>query len=402
MSRNHANWIKTFMEFTDNSEPPILYRKWVAVSILASALGRKCKLQIGELTWYPNFYIILVGPAGKCRKGTAMGVGKQFLKSIPVSVASESITREALIRELAETIAVTPTKDNKSIIQHNSLTVYSDELTVFLGYNNDALLSDLNDWYDCKDHWVYRTKNMGTDEIENLWLNIIGATTPELIRNALPADAVGSGFVSRVIFVNEYNKGKIIPLAFLSNEQEKLRESLTEDFKKINELIGSFSYTEDFLTSYRDWYLTNENNPPDLGSRLSAYIHRRQNHILKLSMIISVAEGDSMILKPSHLEQAVELLEETELKMPATFKGYGRSPVSEVLYKIMLFIKRKDRVLKSELVQRFFSELPSISEFDQLIEVMKTMNFIKESIDIKGKESYIYNKDFDEEKAGLS
>jgi len=82
-------------------------------------------------------------------------------------MAAEATTREALIRALKEaggTSVGDMVVGDGAISQlylHCSLTVYSQELTVFLGYNNMQLMSDLCDWYDCRESWTYRTKNMG-------------------------------------------------------------------------------------------------------------------------------------------------------------------------------------------------------------------------------------------------
>jgi len=101
-------------------------------------------------------YVVLVGPSGRCRKGTAMNQGMWFMREMGIKMAAESITREALIRELKEankemSVDVTTGELN----MHASITIYSQELTVFLGYNNLALMSDLTDWYDCRNEWTY-------------------------------------------------------------------------------------------------------------------------------------------------------------------------------------------------------------------------------------------------------
>ena len=78
MSRESKDWINTYLAYTDNTEPPHLYKEWVAVSVIASALQRKVFLEWGPMTFYPNMYIILCGPSGKARKSTAMGPGMKL------------------------------------------------------------------------------------------------------------------------------------------------------------------------------------------------------------------------------------------------------------------------------------------------------------------------------------
>ena len=93
-------------------------------------------------------------------------------------------------------------------MNHCSMTIFSKELTVFIGYKNSQFLADLTDLYDCADIWAYRTKNSGEYEVTGAWLNLLAATTPEQIQAALPAEAIGGGFASRVLFIYADKRGR--------------------------------------------------------------------------------------------------------------------------------------------------------------------------------------------------
>ncbi|MEG0454236.1 MAG: hypothetical protein RR559_02605, partial [Bacteroides sp.] len=223
---------------------------WVAISAIAAVLQRKVWLDWGNI-FYPNMYVVLVAPPGRARKGTAIAPMLKFLTRLSIPLAAESITREALIQAMKEAESVVTLKNGSSLV-HASLTVVSPELTVFLGYNNNTLLSDLTDWFDCRDTWQYRTKNSGTDDITGIFLNLLGATTPDLLRTTLPLDAIGGGLTSRMIFIYERDKGKVVPLPFLSADDKQLGEDLLHDLSNINTLKGSFSATPAFLSYYAD------------------------------------------------------------------------------------------------------------------------------------------------------
>ena len=45
--RKLPDWLDGFMALTENSEPPVLYRKWVGISAIASALQRKVRVDLG-------------------------------------------------------------------------------------------------------------------------------------------------------------------------------------------------------------------------------------------------------------------------------------------------------------------------------------------------------------------
>lgn len=370
--RQLNNWIKNFELLTDNTEPPLLYRTWSAVSTIAACLQRKCSLPWGSLTFYPNFYIVLVGPPA-ARKGTAMSPAQDFLYDLQIKMASEAITREALIRELSNANDNLIFPDG-TIEYHSSLTVFSPELTVFIGYNNPQLLSDLTDWFDCRKRWVYRTKTQGSDEITGVFVNLFGATTPDLLRATMPLDAIGGGLTSRMIFVYEENKGKIVPAPFLSASEIALRDKLMADLEQIYLLRGHFRPTEEFLNTWVDWYTHQGESPPFTDKHFAGYLERRPMHLIKLSMIINASRTDAMILEAEDLENALLLLERTEIKMPKTFAGVGASSTGGVLAQVMAEIGNRKEITFAELMGIFHQDADK-KTLEAMIDTLVSMGF---------------------------
>lgn len=375
MSRKVEDWIASYLKYVENSEPPLLYKEWVAISVIASVLQRKCKLPWGHLTFYPNMYVVLVGPSGICRKGTAMGVGHQFLRDLGINTAAEAITREALIRELRKANSSLSDPATGDIVFHASLTIYSHELTVFLGYNNLQLMSDLSDWYDCRDRWTYRTKHMGEDEIIGVWVNLIGATTPELLQSALPHDAIGGGLASRVVFIYERRKAKTIAAPFLTLEDKKLRDDLQDDLEEIAMMQGEFKITKDFLSKWIDWY-TDQSDAKPFDERFTGYFSRRPVHVLKLSMILAASEGKGMTMDASLLNRAIDLLMRTEKNMPMTFRGVGKSDIADVTARVMAAIANEGEITAAKLLSMFYYDADRLT-MDRILQTLEAMKWCK-------------------------
>jgi len=374
MSRKLDDWLETYVKFTSNSEPPELFHTWTAISVLAAALQRKCSLPWGTITFYPNMYIVLVAPSGKARKGTAMGPGMNFLDDLGIKMAAEATTRESLIRELKNSNDNIVYPDG-SVEFHASLTIFSQELTVFLGYQNRQLMSDLTDWYDCRKRWTYRTKNMGTDDIIGLWVNLIGATTPELIQTSMSLDAIGGGLTSRMIFVFEHKKRRIVPVPFLTDEEVALREELLRDLEQIHMMQGEFKVTSDFLSAWIKWYTEQEGNPPFDDDRFNGYFERRPSHAMKLSIISSASRSNDLVIHKEDLDRAVKLLEATEVKMPYTFSGVGRSDNADVVNRVMTEIGVQKTCTFSHLMGRFYRDVDK-DMLNKILQSLDAMNFV--------------------------
>jgi hypothetical protein len=319
-------------------------------------------------------YIVLVGPAGKARKGTAMAPAQKLLEDLDIKMAAESMTRESLIKCLAETSESIQDAEGK-ITFHSSLTIFSPELVVFLGQNNQNLLMDLTDWYDCRNRWTYRTKNMGTDEITGIYVNLIGATTPELIRSTLPLDAIGGGLTSRMVFVYEEKKGKIVAAPMLSKEEMELQATLRRDLERIYLMRGEFRVTQGFFDKWVEWYTAQEDNPPFVDPRFAGYIERRPNHVMKLSMILNASRTSTMIIDKTDIDRAIKILTFTERKMTNTFSGVGKSNNADVISRVMSEIAIRKQITFSQLLELFYFDADK-RVLTGIVETLKEMKFI--------------------------
>jgi len=313
----------------------------------------------------------LVGPSGS-RKGTAMNLGYPFLRELGIRLAAEAITREALIKDLKLSSNTQIDSQGRPII-HCSLTVHSQELTVFLGYNNMQMMADLCDWYDCKDRWTYRTKNQGTDELIGVWVNLLGATTPDLLRSTLPADAIGGGLTARMILVYEKRKAKSVTCPFLTAEELKLREALLSDLEQILMLAGEFKLSNEYLEYWNYWYPAQDANPPFGDLRLSGYVERRAIHALKLSIVANVSRTSNMVLELKDLERAIKFMLDVEQRMLYVFSGVGKAKLADVLVKVWTFIAMNKSVRLSLLMREFMAD----ADLDDLNTIIKTLEAMR-------------------------
>lgn len=375
--RIHSDFISTYMQYAKNTEPPTSYHTWSAISLISACLQRKCKFVFGSLTFYPNMYIALVGPPA-ARKGTAMNIAFPFIEKLNIKVAAEAITREALIQELqAANDNDLDLKSGKRTF-HCSLTIWAQELAVFIGYNQTQLISDLTDWYDCKNKWTYRTKTMGTDEIVGVYVNLFGAITPDLIRATMPIDAIGGGLTSRIIFIFEWDKEKVVPFTTLEKD---LLPGLMHDLEQIRMMSGDFTYTEEMKDLWIEWYSHHEENLPFKDSKFDGYFQRRGNHVLKLSMIMSASRSNEMLVTADDLVRAIEMLKEAEKNMPNTFSGVGRASHADVLSKIMINVSMAGQsgIKVSDLLCMHKSDI-DVHGMEKVICTLEAMNFIQRKV----------------------
>lgn len=389
-ARELDDWLNTYLKYTDNTEPPTSYHIWTAISLIAGALQRKVYLNWGHDTIYPNMYIVLIGPSGRARKGTAMGIGNDIIKDIGIQIASESITREALIRDMKDAISQFTDASDGKIKFHCSITTLSEELSVFLGQNDIKFLADLTNWYDSRDSWTYRTKGSGTDQIQGVCFNLLGATAPDWLQSILPQEAVGGGFTSRIIFIVEEDKGKTVPEPILTDEEKEMRVLLKRDLERIATLSGEMVYTPDAKQFYIKWYKKHEKNisegnPPIDDPRFSGYVDRRATHIRKLCMVMSASRGMDRTITLEDIKRAEKTLLAVEGKMHKTFGGLGRSQYSEVTDKVIKLVQQKKKVNRSYILRTMYRDIDP-GTLDIIETTMTQMKLVKITRDLTNNE----------------
>lgn len=377
MARELDNWLDAYLEYTNNTESPTSYHTWCGLATIAGALQRRVYLRwgIGQVI-YPNLYVVLIGPSGRTRKGVALGIAKDLLKQVPgVTVAPESSSGKQstiLVMKRAGLDFVDPT-DNKTK-RHCSVTAFSEELSVFLGQGDIAYLSSLTDWYDSKDDWEYETVGRGKDSIKGVCLNLVGGTAPDWIQSMIPHEAVGGGFTSRIIFIVEEAKRKIVPEHTMTVRETELQGMLVRDLERINKLAGLITMSHAAKALYVNWYVQ-QNQKSEAGivavddPRFAGYNERRATHLRKLLLICCAARGDDLTIQPEDFHKAVGLLESAERNMGKTFGGFGKSRTSDATETVKDYIEKLGITTRKHILSRFYRDVDAF-----------TMNNVEETL----------------------
>ncbi|KKL72860.1 hypothetical protein LCGC14_2080700 [marine sediment metagenome] len=393
MPRKLDDFLRAYIEYTQNSESPVSYHTWCGIGLVSSALERRCFMEWGHTTIYPNQYIVLIGPSGRARKGEPIDIARSFLDHVGCNLIPESITREALIRRMRE--AMSHYQYGEKLVAQCPIVIVAEEFAVFLGENNIRLLTDMTNWYDSRKKWTYDTKHEGTDNIHGVCANVIASMAPDWIPLTLPQGVIGGGFTSRILFVVEHKKGKTIadPTAF--PRDEVLERALQHDLEVIKRLKGQFYFTDEAKAAYIDWYTKEEEriergNPALQDPRFAGYVSRRATHVKKIGMVLSSSRGGDLKLTIGDFRRARQMLERVEVNMEEVFGRVGRATYSEQTYLILEFIEQRKEVTKSELMRHFYRDVDS-KMMDIIESTIHTMRLVeRDTRKIEGEIVYIW------------
>jgi hypothetical protein len=259
-------------------------------------------------------------------------------------------------------------------------------LVVFLREVYGSISELLTTFYDCIPQdstkpWIYETKGEGQIKIYGPCLNILGATTSTWLTKAIPSDEMEGGFSSRVIFVVEKeNPDKFIAWPEMAPGVEAMKPKLIEDLRQIHALRGNFKKTPEAHAFYEEWYI-------DYKKR--GYYGRKPTTVIKLAMVLAVAEGNDLIFDRRHLEQAISMLEELEVNMIEAFGATGKNVLAEGASRIADVIQRSGKVTHKTLLRTFYRDLNG-AEIQQITTDLVRMGRIKISMIGGGEMEYLW------------
>lgn len=359
----NSGWLMGYLAYTNSQESPESFHLWTGISTIAAALRRKVFLSHGYFDVYPNMYIVLTSPPGRCKKSTAMRIGRDIGRQAPgVVYTVDSTSRESLIKDLSQA----------NIDGHSSLTVQSSEMASFFATSGMDMVMFLTDVFDCPNIWAHRTKGSGTTEIKNVWLNIQTGTTPDWLSSAMPLDTIGTGLNSRMIYICE-TEPRIRPaIATLTPTQKVMQQALITDLCDIANMNGEMAMDPETFKYYNeDWYPHHTaGHDRNSDPKMASYYERKHIHLLKLAMIVSANYSSGMVITMKHFLEAEQILNAAEPKMPLAFSGMGRNPLHADQTQIMQdLLTRREGVSRAELLIKFSYNL-RVEELDEIIQTL--------------------------------
>lgn len=355
------------MEWTKESESPDNYHMFAALSAISAAVKRNVWVDQGMYILYPNMYVALVGPPGRTAKSTAMYMASQIAQGAGViKFGPNSCTREQLIRALVES----------KLNNQCAMAVWSSEFSSLIGPSGLLMIQFLLDIYDCNytdpSGWKYETKHQGKDAIVNPYLAGLFCTTPDYLVESMPDNIIGHGFTSRVIFVHEEKERLINPRP--AKTDDLLGAALVSDLRHISRIAGQFTWTEAGAAAYDAYYQSLYDNIPE-DHRIEGYHWRKKIHILKVAMLLSLAESDSLVLDRRDIDAAVQILHRIEHNMARVFRSVGKYEYTTDVERVGAYVHNHGHVLLEDVYRKFYHL--GVENLAQVMELLKRSHTIK-------------------------
>lgn len=399
--RKVGNWINAYLEYTKESESPDNYHIWVALWCLSSAIRRNVWKDQGLYVLFPNLYVALVGPPARTAKSTAIYLGTSLLHQLPaIKFGPNACSREQLIRSMAESKL-----DNKCC-----MAVASTEFSSLVDTSGILMIQFLTDIYDGnyvpKDKaWSYETKGAGKDYLVNPLLNLLYGTTPSYLAESMPNNVTGHGYTSRTIHIVEDYERLVNPSP--SAMDSSLAERLVEDLRHISNVRGQFEYSGELVEdpdaegdkrgkpipdgelAYNQYYRNLYKEVPE-DERITPFHWRKKVHVLKVAMVLSLAESDSLKIGRREIETAAGFLSALDENLPRAFSAVGKYAHAGDVEVVGELIKKHGTVGIDTVFQKNYFR-GGYEELRRIIATLQAMGLARAERDPKsGKEVLVY------------
>ena len=343
------NWIETYLAYNAHTEPPEIFHKWCALLALSFALNRKCFINRGHYTTYPNFYIVLMGDPAS-RKSTAAKIVIRLMKQAQLGPIYEGdATKRAL------SIYFNKVREESGASQ---AFIFSTDLVTLLGPDSYAsgLAGLLTVLYDCDEEKEYRTATQGTDRFEKAFVNLLG-TTPGW-SGGMHKSMIEGGLFSRITFVvHEGESTRIMwpkrraPEGW-DKEKRELERHLIIDLMQVATLEGEFEPTEEVIDYLDDWY-KNKYSDKEVDTRIQAYYERKAENVLRVAMCLSASKKSNKLIELEDAKQAIDMLEEIEALIGTAYVGAAFGDYAQHNDRVLGFIRKEGgRIAHWKLVKK--------------------------------------------------
>lgn len=366
----------------------MLYHRWSIIAMTAALLGRQCWLPFGHGTIMPNHYTMLMGSPGS-RKGVAIGVIRRLMTRVGYSrFSADKTSKERFLMDMKQTddelVGTLADIEDMMIDEAAESFILAGEFTDFIGTNNMEFVTMLTNLWDNLNVYKHPKIHGKTVVVQKPTVNLFGANTVQGFALAFPPEALGNGFLSRVILVHGESTG--VQTTWPPEPSILLEDQLVEHLRGVRSIVkGELALSSD-AREVGDLLYKGFINIDD--PRFAHYSTRRFTHLLKLAICLAALDL-SITIDVHHLIRANTLLSVTEKRMPKALGEFGKNKNSDVANKIMeyLFGSKIPRN-GTEIFKIVATDISKITDLAEILGSLQRAEKIQ-TLTVKGKTGYV-------------
>ena len=379
----HESWIEDLVREHDAVETPQSWIYWSLVTCISSAAANAYTLRTikGNVLYYPNLYVILMGESG-LGKGFPINLAKLLVQKVE---STRVIAGRSSIQAIIQELSTTRSAKDKPIISDSRGFIVNGELSTAI-IKDPMALTCLTDLFDrnYNPFWTNLLKGDGAEKLKEPYITCLFGTSPAHFYDSIPQPNIEGGYIGRNLVIYEEKRSKDIDL--LDSEEESIDEDRFSNYivptyiphlAKIAankaRLIPSESGRKIFNTWRREWRANQAQYNDKTG-----FINRVPDHVLKVAMCLCLARYENKgVLIDSDFKEAIANVTNLVYASTKASEGTGLDPLAAQTKKVMdyLIAAPENQLTRKDLLVRGYGDYDPIS-LDKIIDALMEMRWV--------------------------
>lgn len=393
------SWIEDLIQENQSVETPESWIYWSLMCCISAVAANSYTLRTlkGNLLYYPNLYVILMGESG-LGKGYPVNLAKRLVVAADnTRVIAGRSSIQAIIKELATTRSV----QGKPIITDSRGFIVNGELSTAIIQDPDSL-TILTDLYDRNYNpiWTNLLKGDGAEKLKEPYITCLFGSSPAHFYDSIPQPNIEGGYIGRNLVIYEEKRSKNVDL--LDSEEESIDEDkftnhivpkYVPHLQNIAKNKARMIPDESARKIFNDWRRMWRADQAQYNDR-TGFVNRVPDHVLKVSMCLALARyEDNAIIKEEDISGAISKITSLIYANEKAAAGGGLDPLAAQTKKVMdyLIAAPDNHLLRKELLIRGYGDYDGMI-LDKIIDALMEMKWVKrEKIGIGMHSDYLYH-----------
>ena len=324
------NWVDEVVDKHKEFESPLSFWRWAALASISAVVKDNIWINQNAFNTYPNIYVMFHADSG-LKKGPPVNMAKKLVTLVG---NNRVIGGRSSIQGIMKKMATVVSEQGKPILKSASAFICSSELSAAIV--GDKVATDiLTDLYDRS----YNSENyesllkMEQFDLKAPIVTMLSATNESHSSDFFSQKDIGGGFFARTFVIYENEENRSNPLIVAATDADKIDYvQLSKYLIELSKLKGAFrplgmrEKTEfhtieipdpvtkniDYYTEageiYYHWYYRFKSEIKGVKDPTGT-LNRFGTSVLKVAMLLSLAEKPELIIRPESMNEAIEICE---------------------------------------------------------------------------------------------
>lgn len=402
------NWIEEVVHSRSELESPLSFWWWGALATISATVKDNVWLHKQIYNLYPNIYVMFHADSG-LKKGPPVAMAARFVSTVN---NTRVIAGRSSIQGILKEMSVSKSEKGGKIVGDASVFICSSELSASIVEDKVAtsILTDLYDRQWRVGEWKSLLK-MESFKLNNPTVTMLTATNEAHSDDFFARKDIQGGYFARTFIIYEHTENRtnslLLPLKFPPNDDKAIRylkdlvrlrgaflplgktdEEDGYNEKWVDPLTGEQGYLTKAGLIYQTWYhdfklsMKQQLNKDETGT-----MNRFGDSVLKVAMLLSLAEKPELIISETAMEEAIRKCEKLLGNIRQTTLGArGMAVNSPLKAKVIMELLGHDgyRISQKMLLKKIWMHYTDLKEVTELMASFEAAGMI--SIETMGNE----------------